>query len=45
MPLTNKTRVLIVGGTGFIGSNFVYRFLKLGYDVHLLVRLESNFGG
>jgi len=38
-----RKKVLITGGTGFIGSNFVYKFLELGYDVHLLVRLESNF--
>ena len=36
-------KVLITGGTGFIGSNFVYKFLELGDDVHLIVRPESNF--
>ena len=43
MALSKKKRVLITGGTGFIGSNFVYKFLDLGYDVHLIVRPESNF--
>ena len=43
MVLSKKKRVLITGGTGFIGSNFVYKFLELGYDVHLIVRPESNF--
>ncbi|MBI5401677.1 NAD-dependent epimerase/dehydratase family protein [Candidatus Wolfebacteria bacterium] len=36
-------RVLITGGTGFVGSNFTYKFLDLGFDVNLLVRSESNF--
>jgi len=43
MALRETKRVLITGGTGFIGSNFVYKFLDLGYDVHLIVRPESNF--
>lgn len=36
-------KVLITGGTGFIGSNFVYKFLELGDEVNLIVRPESNF--
>lgn len=36
-------KILITGGTGFVGSNFVYKFLELGDDVHLIVRSESNF--
>jgi len=36
-------KVLITGGTGFIGANFVYKFLELGHEVHLLIREESNF--
>ena len=43
MALSKKKRVLITGGTGFIGSNFVYKFLELGHDIHLTVRPESNF--
>lgn len=35
-------RVLITGGTGFVGSNFVYKFLELGYEAHLIVRENSN---
>lgn len=35
-------RVLITGGTGFVGSNFVYKFLELGHEVHLIVRENSN---
>lgn len=36
-------KVLITGGTGFIGANFVHKFCELGYDVHIIVRKESNF--
>ena len=43
MALKEKKKILITGGTGFIGSNFVYKFLDLGHDVHLIVRPESNF--
>ena len=43
MAQNKRKKVLITGGTGFIGSNFVYKFLEYGYDVHLIVRPESNF--
>ena len=36
-------KVLITGGTGFVGSNFVYKFLELKDEVHLLVRPEAKF--
>jgi len=29
-------KVLITGGAGFIGANFSYKFLELGYDVQIL---------
>ena len=35
MSRVNK-KVLITGGAGFIGSNFVYKFLDLGYKVIVL---------
>ena len=35
-------KVLITGGTGFIGANIVRRLLKDGHDVHLLVRKEYD---
>lgn len=35
-------KILITGGTGFIGSNFVHRFLKLGEEVHVIIRPASN---
>jgi len=35
-------KVLITGGAGFIGANFVYRFLEAGYDVNLIEKRESN---
>src|SRR3989344_5841132 len=41
MSISNK-RVLITGGAGFIGSNFVYKFLDLGYQVSTFEREDSN---
>ena len=41
MAFSNKN-VLITGGAGFIGANFVYKFLELGYNVNLIDRKESN---
>jgi len=35
-------KVLITGGAGFIGANFTYKFLDLGYNVHLIEKKESN---
>ena len=37
-----QKNVLITGGGGFIGANFVYKFLDLGYEVNLLEKKESN---
>lgn len=42
MSISNK-KVLITGGAGFIGANFVYKFLELGYEVNIFERKESNF--
>ncbi len=36
-------RVLVTGGTGFVGSHVVRRLVKTGHEVHLLCREESNF--
>src|SRR3989344_7983952 len=36
-------KILITGGTGFVGSNFVHELLEAGGDMHLIVRPESNF--
>lgn len=35
-------KVLITGGAGFIGANFVYTFLDLGYQVFVIERKEAN---
>ncbi|HSX26444.1 MAG TPA: GDP-mannose 4,6-dehydratase [Chlamydiales bacterium] len=35
-------RILITGGAGFIGANFVRRLLKENIELHLLVRPETS---
>ena len=35
-------RVLLTGGTGFVGANLARRMLCAGNEVHLLVRNEYN---
>ena len=37
-----KSKILITGGAGFIGSNFARKFLKNGEEVHLIVRPKSD---
>jgi len=39
---TTKNTILITGGAGFIGANFVYKFLELGYGVSVFERKEAN---
>jgi dTDP-L-rhamnose 4-epimerase len=40
-----KTRVLITGGAGFIGSNLAVKMIKLGYDVVILDNLSPQVHG
>jgi len=38
----NKKSVLLTGTTGFIGSNLAKHLVKLGNEVHIIVRRSSN---
>ena len=38
-----EKKILITGGAGFIGANFVYKFLELGYNVTVFERKGTNF--
>jgi nucleoside-diphosphate-sugar epimerase len=40
--MKKNKKVLITGGAGFIGANFVYKFLELGYKVFVFERKEAN---
>lgn len=40
--MSKKVNILITGGAGFIGANFVYKFLDLGYNVNLLEKQGVN---
>ena len=39
-----KIRVLIIGGTGFVGRNITEYLLEHGYDIRVLVRNDSKIG-
>lgn len=39
-----QMKVLVTGGTGFIGSNLTRRLVDLGHKVNVLVRPGSNLG-
>lgn len=42
-PAISKNKnVLITGGAGFIGANFVHKFLELGYSVSVIERKGAN---
>jgi len=36
------TRVVVTGGTGFVGANLVRRLIADGYQPHLLVRPQFS---
>ncbi len=37
-----NTPILITGSTGFIGSNLTHSLVSKGYEVHLIIREQSN---
>ncbi|MEK7450490.1 MAG: SDR family NAD(P)-dependent oxidoreductase [Patescibacteria group bacterium] len=39
--IANKT-VLVTGGAGFIGSTLTRRLLKMGYNINLIVKKDTN---
>lgn len=42
MHMINKKIALVTGGTGYIGSNLVNRLIDNNWDVHVVVRTQSN---
>jgi nucleoside-diphosphate-sugar epimerase len=41
--ILSRKRVLITGGTGFIGANLTHKLLKLNCEMNLLVRNSTNY--
>jgi UDP-glucose 4-epimerase len=41
--MNNKKRILVTGGTGYIGSHTVVELLLAGYDVSILDNLSNSF--
>ena len=37
-----KTKVLVTGGTGYIGSHTVVELIQLGYDVYIIDNLSNS---
>jgi len=37
-----KTPILITGSTGFIGANLTHYLVSAGYEVHLIIKNQSN---
>jgi len=35
-------KILVTGGTGFVGRNLVRKLVEKGYEIHCIVRLNSN---
>lgn len=42
MESVEELKVLVTGSTGFLGSNLTNYFLTKGYEVHALIRKDSN---
>jgi len=42
MKNNSNKKILITGGAGFIGANFIYKFLELGYRVFVFEKKEAN---
>jgi nucleoside-diphosphate-sugar epimerase len=42
MNKKKERRVFITGANGFLGANLTRRLIKEGYDVHVLLRKDSN---
>jgi len=39
-----KKKALLTGATGFVGANLTRRMIALGWEVHILVRAETDLG-
>ena len=40
--LKEKSKILVTGATGFVGSHMAHRLVKDGHEVHVIIREKSN---
>ena len=40
--MSTKKKVLVTGATGFVGANLVNRLVKENFEVHVIIRKDSN---